>query len=54
LVEQVPTASLLVLLTCRPYFQPSWHRRSYLTEMTVNRLAQPQIVRMVERMVVSL
>jgi predicted ATPase len=49
LVEQVPTASLLVLLTCRPYFQPSWHHRSYLTEMTVNRLAQPQIVRMVER-----
>src|SRR6266478_6218002 len=40
---------MLVLLTCRPHFQPAWHHRSYLTEMTVNRLAQPQIVRMVER-----
>src|SRR5712664_2063893 len=37
------------LLTCRPHFQPAWHHRSYLTEMTVNRLAQPQSARMVER-----
>src|SRR5215470_4847509 len=49
LIDQTPTASVLVLLTCRPYFQPSWHHRSYLTEMTVNRLAQPQIVPIVER-----
>jgi predicted ATPase len=48
-VGQTPTASLLVLLTCRPHFQPSWHHRSYLTEITVNRLAQPQSARMVER-----
>src|SRR4029434_1495943 len=32
LLDQTPTASLLVLLTCRPYFQPAWHHRSYLTE----------------------
>jgi class 3 adenylate cyclase/predicted ATPase len=49
LIDQTPTASMLVLLTCRPHFQPAWHHRSYLTEITVNRLAQPQIVRMVER-----
>jgi class 3 adenylate cyclase/tetratricopeptide (TPR) repeat protein len=49
LIDQTPTASVLVLLTCRPYFQPSWHHHSYITEMTVNRLAQPQIVPMVER-----
>src|SRR5262249_8948563 len=47
LIDQTPTASLLVLLTCRPHFQPAWHHRSYLTEMTVNRLAQPQIERMI-------
>src|SRR5262249_10950854 len=41
-----PTASLLVLLTCRPHFQPAWHHRSYLTEMTVNRLARHQIEQM--------
>src|SRR5205823_7477806 len=38
LLDQTPTASLLVLLTCRPHFQPAWHHRSYLTEITVNRL----------------
>jgi TOMM system kinase/cyclase fusion protein len=49
LLDQTPTASLLVLLTCRPHFQPAWHHRSYLTEITVNRLPQHQIARMVER-----
>jgi predicted ATPase len=48
-LDQTPTASLLVLLTCRPHFQPAWHHRSYLTEITVNRLSQPQIERMIER-----
>src|SRR5205823_10311772 len=41
-VEQTPTASLLTLLTCRPHFQPAWHHRSYITEMTVNRLSHAQ------------
>jgi class 3 adenylate cyclase/predicted ATPase len=45
-LDQTPTASLLVLLTCRPHFQPAWHHRSYLTEITVNRLSQPQVERM--------
>src|SRR5262249_28199071 len=48
-IEQIPTTSILTVLTCRPYFQPAWHHRSYITEMTVNRLSQPQIERMVER-----
>ena len=43
LLDQTPTAALLVLLTCRSHFQPAWHHRSYLTEITVNRLSQPQI-----------
>src|SRR5262249_17497060 len=41
-LEQTPTASMLVLLTCRPHFQPAWPHRSYLTEMTVNRLSHAQ------------
>jgi len=48
-IDQTPTASILTVLTCRPHFQPAWHHRSYLTEMTLNRLAQPQIERMIER-----
>jgi predicted ATPase len=50
-LDQTPTASVLMLLTCRPTFQPSWSHRSYLTEITVNRLSQLQIERMVERVV---
>jgi class 3 adenylate cyclase/predicted ATPase len=49
ILDQTSTASMLVLLTCRPTFQPSWSHRSYLTEITVNRLSQPQIERMIER-----
>jgi predicted ATPase len=29
-IDQTPTASLLVLLTCRPHFQPGWSHKSYL------------------------
>src|SRR5262249_15577778 len=50
LIDQTPTASMLVLLTCRPTFQPSWHHRSYLTEMTVNRLSHAQVEQFVSRM----
>src|SRR5262249_28223042 len=50
LLDQTPTASLLVLLTCRPHFQPAWHHRSYLTEITVNRLSQVQVEQIVNRM----
>jgi predicted ATPase len=46
LIDQTPTASMLVLLTCRSHFQPSWSHKSYLSEVTVNRLAQDQIERM--------
>jgi predicted ATPase len=49
-VEQTPTASMLVLLTCRPYFQPAWHHRSYLTEMTLNHLSHAQVEHVVNCM----
>jgi predicted ATPase len=47
LIEQTPTASILVLLTCRPHFQPAWHHRSYITEMTLNHLSHPQVAQIV-------
>jgi predicted ATPase len=50
LIDQTPTASLLVLLTCRPHFQPAWHHRSYLTEITVNRLSHTQVEQLVHRL----
>src|SRR5262245_33946969 len=50
LIDQTPTASMLVLLTCRPHFQPAWHHRSYLTEITVNRLLHAQVEQIVTGM----
>jgi predicted ATPase/class 3 adenylate cyclase len=47
LVEQVPTAAIYTLLTCRPHFQPSWHHRSYLSEVTVHRLSHTQVEQIV-------
>jgi predicted ATPase len=49
-LDQTPTASLLTVLTCRPTFQPSWTHRSYLTEVTVNRLSPTQVAQIVTRM----
>jgi len=45
-IEQIPTTSILTVLTCRSHFQPSWSHRSDLSEVTVHRLSQPQIERM--------
>jgi class 3 adenylate cyclase/predicted ATPase len=50
LLDQTPTAALLVLLTCRSHFQPAWHHRSYLTEITVNRLSHAQVEQIVTGM----
>ena len=49
-IEQIPTTSMLTLLTCRPHFQPAWHHRSYLTEITVNRLSHTQVEQIVTGM----
>ena len=46
-VEQVPTTAIVTLLTCRPHFQPSWHHRSYITEMTLNHLSPTQVAQIV-------
>ncbi len=43
LIDQVPTSSIFMLLTCRPTFQSAWGTRSYFAEMTVNRLSRDQI-----------
>jgi len=49
-LDQTPTASLLVLLTCRPHFQPAWHHRSYITEMTLSHLSRAQVEQIVHAM----
>src|SRR5262249_4686289 len=46
-IEQIPTNSVLMLLTCRPTFQPSWSHRSYLSEITVSHLSHAQVEQIV-------
>jgi predicted ATPase len=50
LIEQIPTTSILTVLTCRSHFQPAWHHRSYLTEITVNHLSHAQVAQIVTAM----
>jgi predicted ATPase len=49
-IEQTPTAALLVLLTGRPPLPPAWPHRSYLTAITVTRLAPAQVAQLVTGM----
>jgi TOMM system kinase/cyclase fusion protein len=49
-LDQTPTAAVLTVLTCRPIFQPSWSHRSYLSEITVNRLSHAQVEQIVNRL----
>ena len=49
LVDQGPTARLLILLTCRPEFQSPWGSRAYLTPLALHRLPRSQVAVMVER-----
>ena len=47
LIEQAPTASLLVVATYRPELTPSWPQRSHMTPITLNHLERPEVETMV-------
>ena len=49
LIEQAPTASLLIVMTARPEFVPPWHARSHMTPITLNRLERPHAEALVGR-----
>ena len=49
LVDQGPTARMLVLLTCRPDFSLPWTGRAHLTQVTLNRLPRRQAAEMTGR-----
>src|SRR5437016_5812064 len=49
LVDQGPTARILVLLTFRPDFPPPWTGRSHLTQVTLPRLPRRQAAEMIGR-----
>jgi TOMM system kinase/cyclase fusion protein len=43
LLDQVSTAPMLTLLTCRPEFHPSWATHASVTQVTLNRLGRTQV-----------
>jgi predicted ATPase len=50
LIDQAPTAALMLLLTCRPEFTSPWGRRSHLTPLALHRLSRAQVEVMVQRL----
>jgi predicted ATPase/class 3 adenylate cyclase/DNA-binding winged helix-turn-helix (wHTH) protein len=53
LIDQVPLARLLIVLTCRPDFTPPWAVRSHVTHIAIGRLTPTQSERMIERFTVG-
>jgi tetratricopeptide (TPR) repeat protein len=49
-IDQVPTARLLTLVTARPEFRPPWPTGSHLTQLTLGRLPRPQVESMVRQL----
>ena len=49
MLDHVPTARLLLVLTARPEFRPPWAPRSYVTQLTLTRLPRHQSEEMVLR-----
>src|ERR687888_1660169 len=49
LVDQGPTARILVLFTFRPDFSPPWTGRAHITQVTVHRLSRRQAVEVIRQ-----
>src|SRR5262245_37695226 len=49
MLDHVPTGRLLLVLTARPEFRPSWVPRSYVTQLTLTRLPRHQSEELVLR-----
>jgi class 3 adenylate cyclase/tetratricopeptide (TPR) repeat protein len=50
LIEQAPTAAMLVVATYRPELTPAWPQRSHMTPITLNRLERPEVETMVSHL----
>ena len=48
-LDQVPTARTLTVLAYRPEFTPPWVTRSHMTQFTLSRLGQGDVVAIIER-----
>jgi predicted ATPase len=50
LMDQLPSARLLILLTARPEFRLPWHPRAYLTQLTLTHLSRPHVEAMITQL----
>ena len=50
LIDQMPTAKFLALLSFRPEFTPLWPSRAYMTQVMLNRLTRRLAGEMIERL----
>jgi class 3 adenylate cyclase/predicted ATPase len=53
LIEQIPTTKLLLVLTFRPEFTPSWKPRSHISQLVLNRLGKKQVEAMIEKVAID-
>jgi DNA-binding winged helix-turn-helix (wHTH) protein len=53
LIDQAPTARLLLLLVCRAEFPQPWAARAHLSQVTLRRLSRPHVETMVQRLTAS-
>ena len=44
IVDRIPTLRVLLIVTFRPEFEPPWIGRPYVTHLTINRLAEREVV----------
>ena len=51
LIEQAPTAALLLVLTFRPEFSVPWQNRSFITPITLNKLDRTHAEALISRIV---
>jgi len=49
-IDQVPTARMLTLVTARPELRPPWNPRSHLTQLTLGRLPHAQVETLVQQL----
>jgi class 3 adenylate cyclase/predicted ATPase len=50
-VDRIPSLRVLLIVAFRPEFEPPWIGRSYVTALTINRLARSEIDAMIDRVV---
>jgi predicted ATPase len=50
-VDRITTLQVLLVVTFRPEFDPPWLGQPHVTALTINRLAQPEVSAMIDRVV---